>query len=58
MFNLWNGCHSDGETYTDRHGEEVELPSYRYTVDEIFNCSYAPYYWQAIRLRYPLYADP
>lgn len=27
----------------------------RYAVDEIFCCSYAPYFWQAIKLRYPEY---
>ena len=27
-----------------------------YTVDELFCCSYAPYFWQAIQLRYPEYA--
>ncbi|MBQ3256376.1 MAG: hypothetical protein IJN43_16225 [Ruminococcus sp.] len=53
-FNLWNGCHTDGETY-NKDGYETELPSRYYAVDEIFNCcSYAPYYWQAVRLRYQL----
>ncbi len=54
-FNLWNGCYDDGEKYTDKDGYTVPLPSQYYTVDEIFNCSHAPYYWQAVRLRYPLY---
>lgn len=27
------------------------------TPENIFACSYAPYYWQAIKLRYPEYAD-
>ena len=27
-----------------------------YTVEELFCCSYAPYFWQAIQLRYPEYA--
>ena len=28
----------------------------RYTVDELFCCAYAPYFWQAIQIRYPEYA--
>jgi len=27
-----------------------------YTVDDIFCCSYAPFFWQAIQMRYPEYA--
>lgn len=45
MYNLWNGtsCSDDADD------------SGYYAVDEIFCCSYAPYYWQAIQLRYPEY---
>ena len=50
MFNLWNGYNSEGEPL------EEEQPSGNYTPDNIFSCSYAPYYWQAIRLRFPVYA--
>ena len=25
----------------------------RYAVDDIFCCSYAPYFWQAVKIRYP-----
>lgn len=57
LFNLWNGCYSDGHTYKDNKGYETELPSRYFTVDAIFSCSYAPYYWQAIQLRYPDYAE-
>ena len=48
LFNLWNGCNSDNE---------AEGPSSYYTPENIFNSSYAPYYWQAIKLRYPEYAE-
>lgn len=54
-YNLWNGCYDDGEKYTDKDGYTVPLPSQYYAVDEIFCCSYALYYWQAIQLRYPEY---
>lgn len=54
-FNLWNGCCSDGETYTDKQGYETELPSAEYTPDNIFCDGYAPYFFEAIKLRYPQY---
>ena len=49
MMNLWNGYNSEGEPI------EEEQPSSYYTPENIFSCSYAPYYWQAIKLRYPEY---
>lgn len=27
----------------------------RYSVSDIFNCSYAMYFWEGIKLRYPEY---
>lgn len=50
-FNLWNGYNSEGEPL------EEEQPSTNYTPEHIFACSYAPYYWQAIQLRYPEYTN-
>lgn len=42
-FNLWNGyCYDDND--------EVDS---NFCVDNIFNCSYAEYFYQAIKLRYP-----
>lgn len=66
LFNLWNGTFKDPE----RPAEDEEEPdedeaeqerartSMYYAVDEIFCCSYAPYFWQAIQLRYPEYSEP
>ncbi len=54
-FNLWNGCTDNGETYTDKEGYNVVLPSEMYSPSKIFCCAYAPYYWQSIQLRYPEY---
>lgn len=54
-FNLWNGCCTDGETYTDEDGYTADLPSGNYSVADIFSCDYAPYYWQAIKIRFPEY---
>lgn len=41
-FNLWNGYVEPGE-------ESMSSPY------EIFDCNYAPYFYEAIRLRYPEY---
>ena len=47
-FNLWNGRAADSDS---------ENASPNYAVDEIFNCEYAPYFWQAIKLRFPEYSE-
>lgn len=55
MFNLWNGYCTDGDTYTDKEGHEYPLPSSCYAVDRIFSCkAYAPYYWQAVMIRFEI----
>lgn len=41
-FNLWNG-------YTEEHCEKLSTPY------EMFDCGYAPYFLDAIRLKYPEY---
>ena len=41
-FNLWNG-------YTEKGDEQMSTPY------EIFDCGYAPYFFEAIRLKYPDY---
>ena len=41
-FNLWNG-------YTEKGDERTSTPY------EIFDCGYAPYFFEAIRLKYPDY---
>ena len=51
MMNLWNGYQYEGEPL------EEEKPSSYYTPEHIFACSYAPYYYQAIKLRYPDYTE-
>lgn len=56
-FNLWNDCCTDGEIYTDKNGYKDYLPSGRYSVSDIFCCSYALYYWEAVKLRYPEYTE-
>ena len=41
-FNLWNG-------YTEQGEERMSTPY------EMFDCSFAPYFYEAIKLRYPEY---
>lgn len=48
LFNLWNGYCTE-----EKDGYEEPQPSENYAVDNIFNCNYAPYYFEAIRLRFP-----
>lgn len=40
--NLWNG-------YTEQGGEQLSAPY------ELFSCEYAPYFYEAIKLRFPEY---
>ena len=52
-FNLYcNGSPSISD-YED--AEEQVDECRQYTVEEIFCCAYAPYFWQAIQIRYPEY---
>ncbi len=38
----------------DDTGEQVD-ECRQYTVEKLFCCAYAPYFWQAIQIRYPEY---
>lgn len=49
-FNLFNGFKYDSDEDIETH-----TVSKYYNVDEIFCCVYAPYFYEAIRLRYPEY---
>lgn len=46
MFNLWNNYCSDDDGSAKY-----------YDVADIFSCDYAPYYWEAIKLRFPHYTN-
>ena len=35
--------------------DQLEESSF-YSVEELFCCAYAPFFWQAIQIRYPEYA--
>ena len=49
-FSLWNGCNYDKE-------QDIENKnlSANYNVSEIFSCEYAPYFYEAIKIRFPEY---
>ena len=49
-FSLWNRCNYDSKE--DRAKDKV---SENYNVSEIFCCSYAPYFYEGIKIRYPEY---
>lgn len=49
-FSLWNACMYDSE----QDIENEEKSSY-YNPSEIFCCSYAPYFYEGIKIRYPEY---
>lgn len=54
-FNLY--CNSAVSVFEYDDVEE-QLDEYRrYTAEELFCCSYAPYFWEAVRLRYPEYCN-
>ena len=49
-FSLWNNCMYDSE-----QDAEIKKSSKNYNVGEIFSCSYAPYFYEGIKTRYPEY---
>ena len=54
-FNLYT---SSVPSVCDHENLEEQLAEcIRYSVDELFCCAYAPYFWQAIKLRYPEYCQ-
>lgn len=52
-FNLY--CNGTPSVYDLEDSEEQLDECKEYAVDEIFCCGYAPYFWQAIKIRYPEY---
>lgn len=50
-FNLYCNCAPSIDDYSDIDQKEREYS--RYLPDELFCCSYAPFFWQAIKIRYP-----
>ena len=50
-FNLY--CNSTPSVWDYEDAEEQVNECRQYTVEDIFCCVYAPYFWQAIQIRYP-----
>lgn len=53
-FNLY--CNGTPSVLDYDDAEEQVDECRLYTVEELFCCAYAPYFWQAIQIRYPEYA--
>lgn len=49
-FSLWNGCN-----YDSTQDIENEKISKMYNPNELFSCSYAPYFYEGVKLRFPEY---
>lgn len=49
-FSLFNGCNYDSES--DIEKEQV---SKNYNISDIFCCGYAPYFYEAVKIRFPEY---
>lgn len=52
-FNLY--CNSTPSVWDYEDAEEQVNECRQYTVEDIFCCAYAPYFWQAVQIRYPEY---
>lgn len=53
-FNLY--CNGTPSVCEDMEVEEQLKECKQYTAEALFCCSYAPFFWQAIKIRYPEYA--
>ncbi len=52
-FNLYCNGTPSALDYDDSEEQVDECKLY--TVEELFCCAYAPYFWQAVQIRYPEY---
>ena len=52
-FNLY--CNGTPSVYDYEDAEEQLTECKLYSVEDLFCCGYAPYFWQAIQIRYPEY---
>ena len=53
-FNLY--CNSTPSVDDYKDAEEQVNECNRYTVEDLFCCAYATFFWQAVQIRYPEYA--
>lgn len=52
-FNLY--CNAAPSVYDYENAVDQTMELQCYTVSDLFSCVYAPYFWQAVKLRYPEY---
>lgn len=52
-FNLY--CNGTPSVYDSEDAEEQLRECQRYSVEDLFCCGYAKYFWEAIKVRYPEY---
>jgi len=50
-FNLY--CNTTPSVDDYKEPEEQIYECMKYTVEDLFCCTYAPFFWQAIQIRYP-----
>ena len=53
-FNLY--CNGTPSIFDYKKKDEQLEECRQYTVEDLFCCAYAPYFWQAVQIRYPEYA--
>lgn len=53
-FNLY--CNGTPSVFDYEDAEEQLRECSQYTVEELFCCAYAPFFWQAVQIRYPEYS--
>lgn len=54
-YNLY--CNGTPSVFELETAEEQLDECRRYTVEDLFCCGYAPYFWQAVKVRYPEYCS-
>lgn len=54
-YNLYNN--GTPSVFDCENDEEKLTECGQYTVENLFCCGYAPYFWQAVKLRYPEYCE-
>lgn len=52
-FNLY--CNGTPSAFDSEDMDKQLQECSRYTVEDLFCCGYAPYFWEAIKIRYPEY---
>lgn len=54
-FNLFCSCIPSLCLYDESSKQLAECE--KYSVEDLFSCNYAPYFWQALQIRFPKYTD-